>query len=96
MICLSNNRVSHDMQVDDVLNYLRDIYPNTYAALEEVFPEIPSRVLDGAAFDVELMGVDQEWSSWVADRIEQDTDVFWWEGEPIMLEDGDDPADWTE
>lgn len=89
MIFLSNNHVSHDMQVQDVVNWLGIIYPDTLDAIRVDFPEIDNMVLDGAWFDTDKMGVDIEWSMYLTSRIEQDTDVYWWEGEPVMAEDGD-------
>lgn len=89
MIFLSSNGFSHDMQVQDVVNWLGIVYPDTLAAIKVEFPEIDRIVMDGASFDTDKMGVDVEWSSWLTDRIEQDTDVYWWEGEPVMPEDGD-------
>lgn len=99
MKALSSNGFSHDMQVDDVLDYLRGEIPEEdYNNIIHKFPEVDKRILDGAYFDTDAMGVDIEWSAWVTDYIEAETDVFWWEGEPFVLEDGEihpdsDPGD---
>ena len=97
MRTLSSNGFSHDMQVDDVLDYLRgEMSESDYKdklIIAGFYDEVERRVLDGAHFDTEAMGVDVEWSSWLADWIENNTDVFWWEGEPFVLEEGEQHPD---
>lgn len=86
---LSSNSFSHDSQLDDVLDYLRNWNEEQYNNLLHAFPEVDSRVLDGAYFDVEAMGVDQEWSAWVTDWVENNTKVMWVDGEPVIREADD-------
>lgn len=90
-IPISSNGFSHDMQVDDVLTWMRGEVPeHVYNRLLASYPEIDRRVLDGAYFDCEAMNCDVEWSSWIADAIEETGYVFWEEGEPWarVLPDG--------
>lgn len=84
---LSSNHNSFDQQVDDALDWLRGNIPeHEYNNLLAKFPEADSRVMDGAWFDTDMMGVDQEWSSWVCDWIEANTPVYWEDGEPFYVE----------
>ena len=89
MIFLSSNHYSHDLQVIDVMNWLGTVQRDKYEALVSKHPEWNNYIMDGSWFDYEKMGVDVEWSMWLTASIEQDTNVYWWEGEPVMSEDGD-------
>jgi hypothetical protein len=87
MKALSSNGFSHDMQVDDVLDYLRGtVAEGDYNNIIHKFPEVDKRILEGGWFDTDAMGVEAEWSMWVTDYIEESFEVFWWEGEPWVLE----------
>ena len=88
---LSSNGFSHDMQLDDVLSWMRGEVPeHVYNGLLQTYPEIDRRVLDGAYFDTDEMRVDVEWVTWVTDAVEDTGYVFWDEGEPYarVLPDG--------
>jgi len=89
MITLSSNGFSHDLQVQDVMNYLRLNDVANYVAIKREFPENMIFADRSSQLDTEAMGVDIEWSCWLTDKIEQDTNVEWWEGEPVIMEDGD-------
>lgn len=90
---LSSNGFSHDMQVVDVLDYLRIEHADEYTAIRKFFPE--TIIMDGASMATEAMHVDIEWSSWLTDRIEEGGLVTWWEGEPWAIIDGE-PNPWDD
>jgi hypothetical protein len=102
MIFLSSNAYSADDQVADVLSYLSNAGPIQYAThtdetAEQVaerftreFPEYSTLTWNSAWVDTEASGVDAEYMSWVTDWIESNTAVTWWEGEPVIFEEGDE------
>lgn len=85
---ISSNRYSVDGQAMDSVAWLKHNRPDDHARLLAAFPEIErvSFDLNSSWFDVEAMGVDQEWGSWLVDWIEQETDVQWEDGEPYAPE----------
>ena len=89
MIFLSINHYSVDDQVVDVVNYLTDADPDLLDRFVAEFPEFPELHWSGSWVDAEASGVDPEYMSWVADWIEANSPVFWFEGEPVILEAGE-------
>lgn len=83
---VSSNHFSHDQQVSDALDYLRHNYPDDYATVVREFPECESLVWEGSWLDVDAMGVDIEYSSWLCDAIEATGRVYWEDGEPWSTE----------
>lgn len=80
---LSSNQWSLDLQIVDVLDWLERNYPAGYAEVREAFPE--EIRLDGSHFDIEAMGVEADYSSWLAEAIEATGLVGWYEGEPFAV-----------
>ena len=79
---ISSNGYSTDQQVVDALDYLRINHPAEYSDVRRRFPENIILPDDSAWFDTDEMGVDIEWSSWLADAIEDTGLVTWDDGEP--------------
>lgn len=79
---ISSSGFSHDLQVEDALNWMEAEEPAWYLRLVSDFPEIASIQWDGSWFDTEAMGVDGEWSSWLTDALEMTGFVYWEDGEP--------------
>lgn len=98
MIYLSSNHNSHDDQVADVVSHLSN--SDEYRELmdgefQEAFPQYNSLEWSGSWMDWEASGVDVEYMSWVTDWVEENTPVYWQDGEPVMDEDDDEvPAEW--
>ncbi len=94
MHALSSNHFSHDDQVADVLSYLSHTDDATLRGLADdflrEFPEYNSLEWSGSWVDAEASGVDPEYMSWAADWIENNTPVFWSDGEPFLPEEGDE------
>jgi len=96
---LSSNHYSTDDQIADVVSFLSNDADPTYSELMEnsflaEFPEYNSLEWSGSWVDTENSNVDLDYMSWVADWLENNTPVFWEEGEPFMAEPGDtDPED---
>ena len=82
MQALSHNGFSTDLQAVDAMSYLEHNVPSAYRAVIHDFPEYLTHTLSGSWFDTDTMGVDCEWGSWLADRIEDTCEVWWEEGEP--------------
>ena len=95
MITLSSNAFSVDDQTADVLSYLSNAPLSRFDEdeFDKAFPEYNGLTWSGSWVDTEASGVDVDYMSWVRDWIENNTDVTWWEGEPVILEDGDDTDD---
>lgn len=89
---LSSNHFSHDQQVADVIAW--HLSTEQKVKLFEEFPEAQNIKFEGhvgsSAWDTEAMGVDVEYTSWLADWIEANTEVYWEDGEPWVGEDEDD------
>jgi len=86
---LSNNGWSADDQMADVVSWLsHDVgFRDVSDRFEAEFPEYNSLVWGGSHVDTEASGVDPEYTSWVIDWIEDNTPVFWEDGEPWIDED---------
>lgn len=84
MTALSHNGYSVDLQLADVVSYLEGADPDTYSEFLRAFPEWERVIFpeQSAWIDWEAMGVDIEWSSWAVDWIENNTPIYWEEGEP--------------
>ena len=91
MYTISSNHFSTDQQMVDALDYLRINHVDVYTSIRRQFPENIIFPDKSAWIDHEAMGVDPDWSSWVIDAIEQESVVFWEEGEPWVME----PADYA-
>lgn len=79
---ISSNGSSHDMQVNDALDWLRHNHLAVYNKIARPNSEIQNIIMDGASWDTEAMGVDSEMSSWITDEIEDTGLVMWEDGEP--------------
>lgn len=82
---ISSNGFSHDTQVKDALDYLEHNHNGVWEDLVKQFPEALNITWDGSWFDTEAMGVDEEYSSWLCDAIEETGLVEWDEGEPYSV-----------
>ena len=88
-IPISDNAFSHDMQVKDAWSWLNNNDREAFADVDAVFPEFRHLVVrmyeidpNWAWLDTGALGVDAEYTSWLAEAIE-DTGLVWWEdGEP--------------
>lgn len=84
---LSDSHWSHDAQVKHVMDYLAQDYPDAYREILADYPEWEHLTWEdeyGNWVDTETSGVPFEYTSWVADAIENTGLVSWWEGEPWM------------
>jgi hypothetical protein len=94
MIIISSNHYSVDDQTADALSYLSlsDDVELTDRAIEftETFPEYNTLTWSGSWVDTEASGVDTEYMDWVRDWIESHTPIRWYDGEPIIDEEGDE------
>lgn len=82
---VSANSYSHDQQVDDAWSWARGEMPeDDFDLLIAAFPEMERIVWEpgNTWFDTEAMGVDQEYTSWVADALENTGIIRWEDGEP--------------
>ena len=84
---VSNNHFSVDQQIADAVDALTTKEREEF---DKEFPEWRDLKWAGSWVDTEAMGVDSEWSSWVADWIEENTGIYWEDGEPWLREDSDD------
>lgn len=84
MLALSDNHFSHDQQLDDAMRYVQQNHPEQYATLLAEFPEWEHRTFQryGSWLDTDAMGVDDEWSSWLTDALENTGLIIWEDGEP--------------
>lgn len=93
MIALSSNHFSHDDQVADVLRKLTHSTVIEHRLMADAcmieFPEYNRLTWSGSWVDTEASGVDPDYMSWVTDWIENNTPVFWEDGEPWLPEDTD-------
>ena len=69
-MAVSSNGFSVDQQIFDAV---------------KKFPEITNVQWSGSSVDWEAMYVDQEWSMWLLEEIEQSSDIQWIEGEPYIV-----------
>ena len=65
------------------MDYLVDADPEAHGAIVALFPEWATVTFDGAWVDTESLGLDPEFTSWLADAIENESAIFWDEGEPF-------------
>lgn len=93
MGAISSGHFSHDIQVADALDYLRHNHEDAYASILTDFPELADVKWSMSWFDTDAMGVDAEYSSWVADAIEATGLVQWFDGEPYAGPFDDDEED---
>lgn len=95
---LSSNHFSVDDQTADALSFLSNATdPDLRAKADEFtreFPEYNRLTWSGSWVDAEASGVDVEYMDWVRDWIENNTPVYWEDGEPFIGDDeGDDVSD---
>jgi hypothetical protein len=81
-MAVSSNGFSVDQQIFDALVNLEH---ETFLDIVKKFPEITNVQWSGSSVDWEAMYVDQEWSMWLLEEIEQSSDIQWIEGEPYMV-----------
>lgn len=79
---LSSNHLSVDLQVKDAVESLG---PHQKRKFDAVFPEWDTLVWSGSWVDAENSGVDPEYTSWVIDWIEANTNIMWEDGEPWLM-----------
>jgi hypothetical protein len=83
---LSSNHFSTDIQLEDAVSWLQHNQAEKFALFLANFPEWVTRTkgdtVGSSWFDTEAMGVDPEWGSWAVDWVENNTDIFWEDGEP--------------
>jgi len=80
---ISSGSFSHDTQVSDAMDYLQLNHVESYTLIKRLYPE--TFKWDGAWLDTEAMDVDQDFSSWVADAIENTGHIEWEDGEPYAI-----------
>ena len=81
-IAVSGNGFSVDQQIFDAL---MNVKHETFLDIISKFPEITDVQWSGSWVDWEAMGVDQEWSMWLLEEIEQSSDIQWIDGEPYII-----------
>lgn len=100
MIIISSNHFSVDDQTADALSYLSLSDDPELAKLSDQFsaefPEYNTLVWSGSWVDTEASNVDVEYMDWVRDWIEAHTPIHWYDGEPIIDEEGDEPDEYGE
>lgn len=82
---VSANSYSHDQQVDDAWSWARGEMPeDDFDLLVREFPQMEHITWEpgNTWFDCEAMGVDPEFTSWVADALENTGVIRWEDGEP--------------
>lgn len=82
---ISSSSYAHDQQVIDALAWLRLNYPTAYCKVVNEYPGCDKPIMESASsgrVDIDRMGVEPEFMSWVCDAIEDTGLVAWWEGEP--------------
>ena len=89
---LSSGHFSHDQQIADAVDWLRHNARPVYETMLAHFPEWERVEWEeyGSWLDTEAMGVDGEWSSWLCDWIENNTPIYWEEGEPWVGREDED------
>lgn len=82
---MADGHASHDQQVHVALECLLNEYPHLHLKIQEKFPELEN---DGwkwepliSRIDHEAMGVDPEFTSWLADALEELEVIEWRDGE---------------
>lgn len=86
---ISSGHFSHDQQVKDAVDHLTS---DERALFDEAFPEWDTLTWsdDSSWLDCDENGVDPEYTSWVCDWIENNTAVYWEDGEPWLSDGHDD------
>lgn len=76
---------SHDQQVREALDCLESHHPQVYASIAAKFPEVDNWKWENSAsrawIDTDAMGVDPEFTSWLADELESTDVVEWRDGD---------------
>jgi predicted dithiol-disulfide oxidoreductase (DUF899 family) len=92
MIPLSSNHLSVDDQIDAVVSHLKHdpLLSTAYRQFREEFPEYDRLKWEGSWVATVKSDVDSEYMSWVADWIENNTPIYWEEGEPWLPEADDE------
>lgn len=85
MIWISSNHASFDRQVSDSISYIRN-NGYDYESFMSAFPEWENITWSGEWVDT----IHDEYTSWVADWLENNTNITWWEGEPCIPESKSD------
>ena len=80
-VLIAEDRWSTDLQTMEGLAFIRENYPTDFAKVRAEFPETDSLVWSGSWVDTETMGLDPEWSSWLADAVESTGRVEWSDGD---------------
>jgi predicted nucleotidyltransferase len=99
MIIISSNHASVDSQTADAVAYLdASDSPELQHLAEQLtaeFPEFYGLTWNNLSswVDTEASSVDIEYMDWVRDWIERNTPIRWYEGEPIIDEEGDEEDD---
>lgn len=85
MRMMMSSGASHDQQVKEALDCLLNEHPQLHLKIQEQFPELEN---DGwiwqpgeAWLDTEAMGVDHEFTSWLADALEELDVIEWRDGD---------------
>lgn len=82
---ISSNHFSVDQQLADAVGCLTD---EQRAAFDAEFPEWANATWSMSHVDTDAMGLDPEWTSWIIDWIEANTDIYWEDGEPWIKAQG--------
>lgn len=91
---ISSNHYSFDDQVKDAVNNLSGEARDEF---NQTFPEYNHLYWSGPWVDTYKSKVDIEFMSWVADWIEINTDIYWEDGEPWLIDgegEGEDEMVW--
>jgi hypothetical protein len=84
MSAISSNRFSTDDQTADVISYLSHQLEH-HAVMEKFvkdFPEYNGLTWEGSWVNTQDSDVEPDYMSWVRDWIEDNTPVYWEDGEP--------------
>lgn len=87
---LSSNGYSFHDQIADALSWLSHAFPEMSDKFVDEYPEYNRLEWTGAWVDHEASNVDPDYMSWVADWLENNTPIYWSEGEP-RVDNSDNP-----
>lgn len=79
---VSSNHLSVDLQVKDAVESLG---PRQKRGFDAAYPEWHTLVWSGSWVDAEASAVDPEYTSWIIDWIEANTNIMWEDGEPWLM-----------
>ena len=83
--CMASGHASFDQQVKEAIECLEADYPQLYTKIQRQFPEIDNWQFEDtpshAWIDTEVMGVDAEFTSHLADALEELDVIEWRDGE---------------